>query len=409
MALGKDFRRLWAAYAISETGTGLAYGAMPLVAVLVLEVPEFQVSLLAALGGLAAAALALPAGPWIEFRRKRPVMIGADLTRSLAILSVPIAAAAGLLSYAQLCVVAVVQAAGAIVFTSASGSHLKALVGPEDRATANGRFEATFWTAYSAGPPLGGALTSALGVWWTLTADAVSFLLSAVGVRRIKAPEPAPPPREVTNFKGRLSEIAGGWRYIVKHRGMRILFINSQIFGAAMMAASPLLNVLMLAELHFPAWQYGLAWGLPCIGGIVGALCLKPLNNRFGERRVLLIAGAGRALWLPFLAFMPPGVPGLMLIIAVEFLALFGSGVFNPSFATYRMTNTEDGYLSRVIACWSISSRTAQPIGIVLGGALAAFTSVRVALLICGLIVLSSAAILPWKSRVTEDQAILVR
>ncbi|WP_433383045.1 MFS transporter [Actinoplanes sp. CA-142083] len=407
MALGRDFRRLWAAYTISETGTGLAYGAIPLVAVLVLEVPEFQVSLLAALGGLAAAALALPAGPWIEFRRKRPVMIGADLARAVAILSVPIAAAAGWLIYAQLCVVAVVQAAGAIIFTSASGSHLKALVSPADRATANGRFEAAFWTAYSAGPPLGGALTSALGVWWTLTADAISFLLSAVGVRRIRQPEPAPPVR--SSSAGKLSEIAGGWRYIVEHRGMRTLFINSQIFGAAMMAASPLLNVLMLAELHFPAWQYGLAWGLPCIGGIVGALCLKPLNNRFGEHRVLLISGVGRALWLPFLAFIPAGVPGLIVIIAVEFLALFGAGVFNPSFATYRMTHTEDGYLSRVIACWSISSRTAQPIGILLGGALAAFTSVRIALLICGLIVLSSAAIMPWRSRVTEEQAIPVR
>jgi MFS family permease len=407
VALGADFRKLWAAYAISEAGTGLAYGAMPLVAVLVLQVPEFQVSLLAALGGLAAAALALPAGPWIEFRRKRPVMIGADLARSLAILSVPIAAAAGMLSYAQLCVVAVVQAAGAIIFTSAGGAHLKALVAPSERATANGRFEATFWTAYSAGPPLGGALTSALGVWWTLTADAISFLLSAVGVRSIRAPEPAPPPKIPTTSK--MSEISAGWRYIVKHPGMRTLFVNSQVFGAAMMAASPLLNVLMLAELHFPAWQYGLAWGLPCVGGVLGALCLKPLNARFGERRVLLLAGVGRALSLPFLAFMPPGVPGLILIVAVEFLALFGAGVFNPSFATYRMTNTEDGYLSRVIACWSISSRTAQPIGIVLGGALAAITSVRLALLVCGLIVLSSAAILPWRTGVTEDRAALVR
>lgn len=401
MALGSDFRRLWAAYAISETGTGLAYGAIPLVAVLVLKVPSFQVSLLAALGGIAAAVLALPAGPWIEFRRKRPVMIGADLARAVAILSVPIAWATGMLSYPQLCVVAVVQAAGAIIFTSAGGSHLKALVAPDDRATANGRFEATFWTAYSSGPPIGGALTSAFGVWWTLSADALSFVLSAFGVRSIRAPEPAPPARSKNT--GKLSEISEGWRYIARHPGMRTLFINSQIFGAAVMATSPLLNVLMLAQLDFPPWQYGLAMGLPCLGGIVGALCLKPLNRRFGEHRVLLISGVGRALWFPLLAFVPSGVPGLFLIIAIETLGLLGSGIFNPSFATYRMTSTDDGYLSRVIACWSISSRTAQPIGIVLGGALAAVTSVRVALLVCGLIVLSSGAIMPWR-RIDEDR-----
>jgi hypothetical protein len=87
----------------------------------------------------------------------------------------------------------------------------------------------------------------------------------------------------------------------------------------------------------------------------------------------------------------------LLLVIAAETLALGGSGVFNPAFATYRMEATEDGYLSRVIACWSISSRTSQPIGIVLGGALAAAFNVRVALLICGTIVAASGLLLPWR------------
>jgi hypothetical protein len=71
--------------------------------------------------------------------------------------------------------------------------------------------------------------------------------------------------------------------------------------------------------------------------------------------------------------------------------------VFNPAFATYRMSTTEDGVLARVIACWQISSRTCQPVGIALGGALAAVTSVRAALLACGVIVLASAAFLPWR------------
>jgi MFS family permease len=398
VALGSDFRRLWAAYAVSEAGTGLGFGALPLVAVLVLRVDEFQVSLLAALGGLAAAALALPAGPWIEFRHKRPIMVCADLARAAALLSIPVAVAGGLLSYGQLCLVAVVQAAAAIVFTAASGAHLKALVEPADRAAAAGRFEATFWTAYSAGPPLGGALTSWLGVSWTIAADATSFLLSAVGVRGIRTPE-RPPPSRGAPPRSRLAEIAVGWHYIAGHHDLRALFVNAQVFGGAMMAASPLLAVLMLGELGFPPWQYGLAWGLPCLGGVLGALALGPLTRRFGDRRVLLAAGVGRALWLALLAAMPAGLPGLVLVIAVEVLALFGSGVFNPAFATYRLAVTDDSCLSRVIACWQISSRVIQPVGIVLGGVLAAATSVRVALLVCGLIGTASAAFLPWRQK----------
>ncbi|MEV4347422.1 MFS transporter [Actinoplanes sp. NPDC049596] len=399
MALGEDFRRLWTAYGISELGTGVGFGAIPLVAVLVLEVGEFQVSLLAALAGVAAAALALPAGPWIEFRRKRPVMIAADLARFGALITVPLAMAAGVLTYVQLCAVAVVQSAAAIAFASASGSHLKALVGPADRVTATSRFEATFWTAYSAGPALGGALTSWFGAAVTIAVDAVSFLLSALGVRALRSPEPDPPQR--IKPTGKWSEIADGWRYLIAHRGLRAVFLNQQIFAGAMMAASPLLAVLMLRELAFPPWQYGLAWGASCLGGILGALAMRPLTDRFGAHRVLLGSGVFRALWLAPLAFLPAGVPGLVLMIALEVLALFGSGVSNPSVATYRMTETDDRHLSRVIACWQITSRTAQPVCIALGGALAAVTSVRTALLVCGLGVLASSVLLPWREPVS--------
>src|SRR5690349_13702716 len=117
MSLGRDFQRLWFAYAVSALGSGIGYGALPLIAVLVLDVSTLQVSMLAAISALAAAALALPLGDVIERRRKRPVMIAADVIRFGALASVPIAAAVGVLSYPQLCVVGVVQSAALIAFT----------------------------------------------------------------------------------------------------------------------------------------------------------------------------------------------------------------------------------------------------------------------------------------------------
>src|SRR3954454_443077 len=94
-SLGRQFEWLWAAYAVSTLGTWLAFDAFPLIAILVLDAGPAQVSVLAAAGLAVAALAAVPLGPWVERRRKRPVMIAMDGLRCAALLSVPIAYAVG--------------------------------------------------------------------------------------------------------------------------------------------------------------------------------------------------------------------------------------------------------------------------------------------------------------------------
>ena len=156
-SLGRQFGWLWAAYAVSTFGTWLAFDAFSLIAILVLHAGPGEVSVLAAAGLAAGAVVAVPLGPWVEFRRKRPVMVAMDLTRFAALMTVPAAFALGWLSFPQLLVVSVITAAADITFKAASGACLKALVPPEDLLVANGRFESTTWTATALGPPAGGA------------------------------------------------------------------------------------------------------------------------------------------------------------------------------------------------------------------------------------------------------------
>lgn len=145
--LAPDFYRLWGAFTVSQIGSAFGAGALPMVAILVLGASNLQVSLMAAMAGVASAAIALPMGPFIEFHRKRPIMVWADLLVFAALASVPAAVWLGVLTYAQLCVVVAVQTVCAIVFNAANGAHLKSLVPQHQRITANSRFETTFWTA----------------------------------------------------------------------------------------------------------------------------------------------------------------------------------------------------------------------------------------------------------------------
>jgi len=129
-SLGRQFGWLWAAFAVSAYGSGIGFGAFPIIAVQVLHAGPIGVAALSSAGLAVGAAVAVPLGPWVEFRRKRPVMMTMDITRFLALLTIPVAYALGWLSFAQLLVVSIVVAAAKIAFNAASGANLKAVVQP---------------------------------------------------------------------------------------------------------------------------------------------------------------------------------------------------------------------------------------------------------------------------------------
>ncbi|MCA1005650.1 MFS transporter [Rhodococcus hoagii] len=397
--LGHSFGWLWSAYAVSTYGTWIAFGAFPLIAVQVLHSTAFAVSLLEAAGLTVSALAAVPLGPWVEQRAKRPVMVAADLARFVALASVPVAYLLGLLTYGQLLVVSIVSGTAAIAFTAASGAYLKHLVRGERLLVANGRFEGTSWVATAVGPPLGGALVALLGPVVTVAVDAVSFLLSAFGIRRIRGSDATSP----SASRIRATDLLAGWRFILHDRILRCLFLNSVTVGGLIMAAVPLLAVLMLGEYQFPAWQYGLAFGIPALGGFVGARLSSRLVARYGCHRVMTVSGWLRSIFPLGLALVQPGIAGLLTVIAVEGLLIVCMGVFNPVNATERLQRTPADRAARVLTAWSVSSRLTQAALVAAWGVLATVTSPLTAITASGVLLLATPLLLPRRAEIPES------
>src|SRR4029453_5396337 len=139
--------------------------------------------------------------------------------------------------------------------------YLKAIVRPDDLLVANARFESTTWSSIALGPPLGGAAIGLFGPGPPGGADALSYLLSALGILAIRGGE-APPPRSGTH-RMRVGELLDGWRHLLGHPGLRALFLNQLLVAGLIMATEPLVAVLLLGELGSPPWQYGLAFAAP--------------------------------------------------------------------------------------------------------------------------------------------------
>ncbi|MFE3761742.1 MFS transporter [Streptomyces sp. NPDC059104] len=395
--LGRRFGWLWGAYGTSALGTWLAFGAFPLIAVRELHAGPAEVAALSCAGAAVGAVVAVPLGPWVEFRRKRPVLIAMDLVRCAALLTVPAAFALGVLTLLQLLLVSAVVAAADIGFRAASGAYLKTLLPAEDLLVANARFESTAWTTTIVGPPLGGAAIGLLGPVATVVADAVSYLLSALGIRAMGGHEPRPVLREEAG-RMRAGDLLDGWRFILSDRALRPLFFNTALFNGLVMATQPLLAVLMLGPLGFAPWQYGLAFAAPSIGGLLGSRLARPLVTRFGQQRVLAVSGTLRALWPVGLAFLGPGTGGLLLVIGVELGLIFCCGVFNPVQATYRLQRTATDRVARTLSAWAVTTKASTALLTALWGVLGTLLGPRTAIGLAGAVLLATPLLLPRRT-----------
>ena len=110
------FKRFWAGETISQFGDRISELALPLIAVTVLAATPTEVGLLTA-AVWAPNLLSLPVGSWVDKQahRKR-LLVAADLLRAAVLLSLPVAHWFGMVTLAQLFVVALLSGVGQVLF-----------------------------------------------------------------------------------------------------------------------------------------------------------------------------------------------------------------------------------------------------------------------------------------------------
>ena len=193
----------------------------------------------------------------------------------------------------------------------------------------------------------------------------------------------------------RAGDLLDGWRHILADATLRPLFFNTALFNGLVMATSPLLAVLMLDDLGFAPWQYGLAFAAPAIGGLLGSRLARPLAARFGQHRLLSASGTLRAIWPVGLVFLGPGTGGLLLVIGVEFGLILCCGVFNPVSATCRLERTPADRVVRTLSAWSVTTKATTALLTAFWGVLGSLLGPRTAIGLAGVLLLATPLLRP--------------
>lgn len=377
----RDFAKLWAGESVSLIGTQVTTFTMPLVAVLTLNAPVFDVGVLYALRFVPVVALSLFAGVWLDRRRRRPVLISCALGNAALIGLVPIASATGQLTIGLLYAVATGAGTLSMIFDVGALSYVPSLVEHRQLTDANSKIQGSIAVAGICGPGLAGLLIGLITAPVTLSVDAVSYLFSALGLISISKPEPRPEkPAEPVSVRQSITE---GLRAVYGNNLLRILLSQSAILNTGFGALSTVFTVYAVRQLGLSPVKLGVTVAGLAVGALFGALSAS---------RVRRVLGLGRALAVSIVAVSAS--PLLLLIprsaslaaVLILFAGWLGHGcgisIWNVNTVTLRQVVTPKRVLARMNATYRMLLFGALPVGAIIGGLLGRVAGLRTALVI---------------------------
>jgi MFS family permease len=371
LSLWRDpsFRRFWAGEAISLLGSQVTALALPLSAVLLLDAGPAEMAILGLLSYLPFLVVTLPAGVWADRRRRRPLLLVANVGRAAALLAVPAGAWLGVLSLPLLYGVALVVGVLTVLFEVGYLAYVPQLVARHQLVDANARLQATSSAAEVGGPGLAGLLIAAVGAPVAILIDSASYLASAVLLLGISRGEPEPAAAR------RQSDIVGDIR-----TGLRVTFTHPVLRAFALAAASnnlawQIVEVVLLIYatqvLRLDPLAIGALFSVGAIGAVFGALAAGSLGRRLGVGRTIaaamVLCGAGTLL-VPLAA--PPSALGWATLAVALFIGGFGNTISVVHVITVRQTITPDDLLGRMNASYRTLTYGAIPVGAMIGGVL---------------------------------------
>ncbi len=330
-----------------------------------------------AVGGVLAArtaslvAFLLVGGVVADRLPRKLVLIGSDVVRFLAHGLMAVLILTQQAELWHLMVLSFLFGVGWAFFLPTSTGFVPDTVSNDKLQQANALIAATFSGAQILGPVIAGVLIVAVGPGWVLGLDALTFLVSAIFVARIRARGAID--RKVSSL---LEDFRDGWREFTSRTWLWVDGVYSAITAFVVFPAFFTLGPVISERTLGGASSWATIVTAFGIGSVVGGIVLL----KFRPRRPLLV-----------------GIPPLMLlavplallatsretaVIAVGALGGgFGLTTFNTLFETTVQEHVSANALSRVASIDWMLSQGLQPVGYAIVGPIAAASGFRTPLL----------------------------
>jgi MFS family permease len=373
-----DFKALLSTQGVSSIGDAVSFTALPLL-VFALTGSGAAMGLVGALQTLPDLFFGMFAGALADRSDRKRMMLLADVGRGLLTALIPISVWLGGPTLIVILIVAAPMSILRSFFLAGYTASVPAIVGRSQLARANALFEAVYSTGYIAGPAIAGLLSTLIGPGPTLAIDAVSFLLSGLGLLLVRRGLVAPSDRPETHI---LTDIREGIEFIVRHPTLRSAIGFWGIVSITTAPLVPALTVYITRDLNFEDWVLGLLLAVYGAGTVTGALVIS--RRRRGSAGPMLLGGnLARGIILVGI-----GVAGhVELLLPLGFLAGIADSAVLVTYLTLRTAHSPDALLGRIGSTARTISLGLQPVGMLAGGLLIDATNGATTIIAMGVVV----------------------
>ena len=267
---------LWSGQAASELGSSMSLLVFPLLGYALSG--STRVAGLATTGVLVGSLLAaLPAGVVVDRTSRRRVLVVANLAGAASFAVLAALALTDTLTITAMVLLGAVSGAADAFVGPANGAATRAVVPREELPEALAQSQARHHAAELAGPPLGGALYS-LARPLPFVVDALTFLVAAVAVTRVRHPLPAPV--EQVERPPMARSLLEGLRFLWESRVMRAMMGWAALNNLAGTYLGVLITLRLVQAGVAPA-AIGAISTMAAVAGLIGAVLAPALVRRF--------------------------------------------------------------------------------------------------------------------------------
>ncbi|GER87379.1 MFS transporter [Dictyobacter vulcani] len=399
-----QFALFWTGQTFSNFGSHISAAGLPIVALELLQASSLQLGLLVACNSLPVLLLSLLAGVWIDRWPRRPIMILSDFGRGLLLGAIPLAALLGGLRIELLYLVTFLISILTIFFEVAQRSWLPALLQEQDLIEGNSQLGVSEALAEIAGPPSAAWLIQLLHAPLAILLDAGTFLLSAVSIWCIHAPEGLLEPAEAPQRFWQ--DLLEGVQLLWRQPYLRAMAAYSGLFNFFGGSFATLYMLYLISNLHLPLIAYGLMVAMGGIGNLLGAMLASRVARRYGGGRTMIAC----ALLFGVTALGTPLAAGPVwwLLVVLALTQLLGDcalTIYMVNEMSWRQTQVPEKFQGRINACMHLIQNGIGPLGAIVAGLCSqAINDVRLTLLYGSIGMLLAAApllISPLRKRQT--------